>query len=494
MSVTAKTTHSMDNVPTDNEKGSLHLTTTDDARLAQLGHVQELKRTFSLPKHGDLADPFHSVISFIGTVAIATSLAELASIFPTAGGQYHWVAALSPPSHRQAASWFTGWISIGGQICLTASAAFAGGLQLRGIISLNDDSYVPKQWQGLLFYWAVLLYALLSNLLNTSVLAKMNLAAGVLHVVGFLALTAVIGAMSDKHSASYVFTEVVNSTGWASDGLAWLIGMLSTVYPFLGYDAAAHMAEEIPHAARNVPIAMVGSVVANGLLGFIYCLVLLFGSGDLSSILETNTGFPFMQLFLNVTKSRAGAIVMSLVPTAIAVLATAAGLASTSRTFWAFARDDAVPAPKFWSHVNKRLDIPVRMVLLVFVLQVLLGFLYLGSTTAFNAVLAMAIIGMYLSYALPIVYMLFCGRGSTRVEPAPFRMSRKIGIATNIVALLWLVLAIFFSTWPNFYPVTLETMNWSIVVLAGWVVVGAVYYVVWGRKIYEGPIVDAFHG
>lgn len=250
------------------------------------------------------------------------------------------------------------------------------------------------------------------------------------------------------------------------------------------------MAEEIPHAARNVPIAMVGSVVANGVLGFIYCLVLLFGLGDLSSLLDTNTGFPFMQLNLNVTHSRAGAIVMSLIPTIIAVLATAACLASCSRTFWAFARDDAVPAPKFWSHVDKRLQIPVRMVLLVFLLQLLLGLLYLGSTTAFNAVLSMAIIGMYLSYALPIVYMLFFGRGTNRVEAAPFRMSHGVGVATNIVALVWLVVAMFFSTWPNFYPVTQENMNYSTVVLVGWLVVGLFYYFIWGKKIYEGPVVE----
>lgn len=194
--------------------------------------------------------PSHSIISFIGTVAIAISLAELASIFPTAGGQYHWVASLAPLDYRKTASWLTGWISIGGQICLGASSAFAGGLQLRGLIALNDDTYVPKQWHGLLFYWAVLLYALIANILGTSALAKMNLAAGeslvpshsdvvltgsgVLHITGFVALTATIGALSSKHSASYVFTEVVNSTGWPSDGLAWLIGMLSTVYPFLG--------------------------------------------------------------------------------------------------------------------------------------------------------------------------------------------------------------------------------------------------------------------
>lgn len=61
---------------------------------------------------------------------------------------------------------------------------------------------------------------------------------GVLHIAGFVALTAVIGAMSDKHSADYVFVETQNATGWSSDGLAWMIGMLSTVYPFLGYVTA----------------------------------------------------------------------------------------------------------------------------------------------------------------------------------------------------------------------------------------------------------------
>lgn len=165
---------------------------------------------------------------------MAYSLAEMASIFPTAGGQYHWVDGLAPSRYRKTASWFTGWISVGGQICLTASSAFAGGLQLRGMISLNDANYVPKQYQGMLFYWLVLAFALISNVWGSRPLSIMNLAAGVLHVAGFLALIVTIGVLSPKHDAHYVFVEVENSTGWSSDGLAWMIGMLSTVYPFLG--------------------------------------------------------------------------------------------------------------------------------------------------------------------------------------------------------------------------------------------------------------------
>lgn len=57
---------------------------------------------------------------------------------------------------------------------------------------------------------------------------------GILHVVGFVAIVCVLGVMSSKHSAAYVFTEFSNTSGWANDGVSWLVGLLSTVYPFLG--------------------------------------------------------------------------------------------------------------------------------------------------------------------------------------------------------------------------------------------------------------------
>lgn len=236
---------------------------------------------------------------------------------------------------------------------------------------------------------------------------------------------------------------------------------------------------------------MVGSVVANGVIGFVYCLVLLFSLGDLTELLESPTGFPFMQLFLNVTNSSAGATILTLIICLIATAANAAGLTSTSRTFWAFARDDAAPFSSYFSHVNQKLEVPVRMVILVAVLQGLLGFIYLGNTTAFNAILSMAIIGMYLSYLLPIVYMVLFGR--KRLSPSeygPFKLGKVGGTVVNIVAIIWLIFAMIFSTFPSFQPVTAQNMNYSTVVLAGWVVGGAVYYLLVARKVYQGPVVE----
>lgn len=362
----------------------------------------------------------------------------------------------------------------------------------------------------MLFYWLVIAYSTAINIWGVRILPHTNLASGVLHIVGFIVVTVVIGAMSDKHSAHYVFVEVTNSSGWSNDGIAWLVGLLSSVYPFLGsvsflstsrlcpntntrhsYDAAAHLSEELPSPARNVPLAMVGSIVANGIIGFVYCLVLLFSLGDLTTLLETPTGFPFMQLFLNVTNSSAAATIMTLIICLIATAANAAGLTSTSRTFWAFARDDAAPFSKFFSHVNPKLEVPVRMVVLVAVLEALLGFIYLGNTTAFNAILSMAIIGMYLSYILPIAYMLFCGRRNLAPSQyGPFRLGKIGGVVANILACVWLIFAMIFSTFPNFQPVTAQNMNYSTVVLAGWVLGGACFYFFYGRKVYNGPVFE----
>lgn len=239
---------------------------------------------------------------------------------------------------------------------------------------------------------------------------------------------------------------------------------------------------------RNVPIAILGSVLVNGVLGFAYCLVLLFSLGDLNTLLASPTGFPFMQLFQKTTKSVAGGTILSLIVSLVAVAANAAGLTSTSRTAWAFARDKAIPFDAYFAHVSTGQQIPVRMVVLVSILQALLGLLYLGSTTAFNAVLSMSILGMYASYLLPIIFMLVqrcCRRahpGNILPRGGVFRLGRLGGFITNITSVLWLVFAMIFSTFPSYEPVDRQNMNYSVVVMSGWLLFGVVYYYCAGGK------------
>ncbi|GKU20454.1 unnamed protein product [Fusarium langsethiae] len=488
----------------------------DALRLAQLGHEQELRRQYSLLSLGALClclgatwealstvvvtalvnggAPcvfYNYVLSAIFSLCTASSLGEIASIYPTAGGQYHWVAALAPSSICKSASFMTGWISIGGQLVLTASAAFAAGLETQSLIVVNDSSYVPERWQGLLFYWAVLVYALVLNIWGHRALPWHNYVSGIIHVLGFVIIVIVLGVMAPKNSSSFVFKEVTNQSGWADDGVSWLVGLLSSVYPFLGYDAACHLAEEMPHASRNVPIAMIGSVGINGFLGLVYVIMLLYSAGPLETLVKTPTGYPFMQIFLDATKSEIGTTLLSLLIILVAGAATVAGTTSTSRTLWAFARDRSTPFDKQLSKVNQRYEVPIYAVVVTVVLQIVLGFIYLGNTTAFNAFLSMAIIGMYTSYALPIVAMLIARKRLQSVNAfGAFKLGRVAGPILNVISLIWIIVVVVFSVFPSVMPVTAQNMNYSIVVMAAWVLAGWLYYVVWGKKKYQVPNVD----
>ncbi|CAH0036138.1 unnamed protein product, partial [Clonostachys rhizophaga] len=248
---------------------------------------------------------YNFILTFLCTLAIGASLAEIASIYPTAGGQYYWVTALAPRSVKKLAGWTTGWTSLGGQIVLTASPAFISGLMVQGLINLNDDTYVGTRWQGMLFYWAFVIYAAVMNVWghrytvtgsHHSLYSVSDTDTGVLHVGCFVIAFVVLATMSRKNSAGFVSTKVSDQTGWPNGGIAWMVGLISTIYPFLGYDTTCHLAEEVPHAARNVPVAIVGSITINGLMGLASATMLSFFFGSLEDILATLTGFAFMQL------------------------------------------------------------------------------------------------------------------------------------------------------------------------------------------------------
>lgn len=228
-----------------------------------------------------------------------------------------------------------------------------------------------------------------------------------------------------------------------------------------------------------------------------YAIVLLFALGDLQSLLQSKIEFPLMQLFLNVTGSPAGASLLALCVTLIAVAANSAGVTSTSLT--AFARDRGLPASSFLSVINPMLKVPVRMIVLVVFLQMLLGLIYLGSSTAFNAVLSMAILGMYASYLPSIFFMLLYGRLSSssithELGSRSFTLGPRWGPVVNVMAILWLLLAMVFSTFPTVEPVTPVNMNYCVVVTMGWMLIGGLYYYLGGKRRFTGPVVELAEG
>jgi hypothetical protein len=112
-----------------------------------------------------------------------------------------------------------------------------------------------------------------------------------------------------------------------------------------------------------------------------------------------------------------------------------------------------------------------------------------GSTAAFNAIISLTTAGLFASYEIAIVLLVIKKINNENIPYGPWTLGR-LGIVVNICSICFLTITILFSFFPSALPVTLQNMNWSAVVFLGELFLGLIWYAIWGRKVYNGPIVE----
>jgi amino acid transporter len=181
------------------------------------------------------------LIVWVGNFSVFSTMCELVSMAPTSGGQYHWVAMMAPRSCAKFLSYLTGILTVGGWQGSVASSALLTGNMILGLISLNNDSFEPKLWQGTLLFWAIFAFAVSINTLVSSVLPKFEGLILILHVLGFFAILIPLVILGPHGDVEELFTTFVNNGGWPSQGLSFMVGMMGNVFAFVGTDAAFHV-------------------------------------------------------------------------------------------------------------------------------------------------------------------------------------------------------------------------------------------------------------
>lgn len=128
-----------------------------------------------------------------------------------------------------------------GWIALTASGGLLGSQLILGIISLMHPNYEAQRWQQFLIYIGYNLAAFLINAFCTRLLPLITRSAFIWSILGFvvISITVLSCASPNYSSASFVFTDFINETGWP-DGVAWLLGLLQAGLGLTGFDAVAH--------------------------------------------------------------------------------------------------------------------------------------------------------------------------------------------------------------------------------------------------------------
>ena len=429
-------------------------------------------------------------IVVVGSLLVAMSMGEVCSSFPTAGGLYYWSAKLAK-QNAPFWSWTTGWFNLIGQVAVTASVDFALANFFGGFLSLVSD-YEPTKYSILAIYAGFLIIHGVLNSLGIRLIALLNDISVWWHLAGVAVFLVFLVALPDEHaSASFVFSEFQNNTGWNgrwSGIYVFGIGMLMAQYTITGFDASAHMSEETENAAVAGPKGMVTSVWLSGVAGYVLLLALTFAIAP---------GFDFL--------TAAG----SLITAPIAIIEDAIGangakllvgiacvaqffcgnacLTANSRMVYAFSRDGAVPGHRLWHRINPRTRTPTNSIWFCAGLAFLAGCFSLrdagGFPATFFAIVSLGVIGLYISYIIPVFLRLRQGESFNRGPWHLGRWSYLVGWA----AVIWVVLISILFLVPQFSPITWASFNYTPVALGALMVFVFGYWLLAARKWFQGP-------
>ncbi|KAI4285961.1 MAG: hypothetical protein L6R38_000254 [Xanthoria sp. 2 TBL-2021] len=181
------------------------------------------------------------VIAAVGMGPVVLSLAEMASMAPTSGGQYHWVSEFAPPSVQKFLSFLTGWLATLAWQTGIASGSYLTASQIQSLMLLNDLSYVFERWHGTLLIIAIATVAICLNVFFSKQLPQIEIFMLILHFVGFFAIVIALWVTASRTPAKVVFTEFRNNGGWPDLGLSVLIGLTGPFNSMIASDCAVHM-------------------------------------------------------------------------------------------------------------------------------------------------------------------------------------------------------------------------------------------------------------
>jgi len=484
---------------------------TDVETLHRLGYAQELRRRMSGFSNFAISFTIISILSgcltlygtamntggpvdmnigwpLVGIMVtlVGLAMAEVCSSYPTAGGLYYWAAKLGG-DNGAAWSWFTGWFNLLGQIAVTAGIDFGGAFFASALLNLVFN--YPLDPPHIIFIYAVILIA--HGLLNTfgiRLVAILNDVSVWWHLAGVLIIVGALFIIPKQHqSLSYVFTAFTNNTGAAFPGASlyvFLIGLLLAQYTFTGYDASAHLTEETHDAAISGPRGIVWSIVVSLVAGW----VLLIGvtSAIQNYGAEVAAVVPPAQIFIDALGHNWAVVLMAIVVGA-QFYCGMSSVTSNSRMIYAFSRDGAVPGSEFWHKVNPRTRTPTNSIWLAVVGAFILGLPYLWNPLAYAAVTSIAVIGLYIAYAIPILLRLLQGEKFVRGPWHLGRWSYLIGW----IAVVWVAFISILFILPAAFPVDLRTnFNYSIVAVAVVLLYAGGYWLLSAKNWFKGPKVQ----
>ncbi|GFN12411.1 amino acid permease [Aspergillus tubingensis] len=385
---------------------------------------------------------FGSICAFVVQIIVILGLSELASAFPSSGGQYYYCYMLSPTKSKRFSAFVVGCMSVLAWWIVTSSGVQMVTASLAGIVKFWHTEYTAAQWHIYLVYIAISLLTLTPIFLAPS---KVN---WTVHTALFLSLT----------------------------GMALIITI----------SLAIHISEELPQPEKRVPQAMTMSVILSLATCLPLSVALMFCMSDMEAVI--NSELPSLEVMYQATKSKGVTTFLSVWLLVVYAASIPSQWVTCGRVAWALARDINSPSARYFAKVDDKLKFPVRTTVASFGFVAIYSLLYLVSSGAFNTITNSAILFLHITYVVPQGILLMKGRAGA----LPFRYLKLgcLGYLCNAFVILWIVILGVFVCLPLGLPVEAESMNYTAPVLIGLFGLVILLWYGLGRVAFQGPQID----
>ena len=382
-------------------------------------------------KGAGVAAPLSVLIAAVGVFALGWIVAQYAKKIHAAGALYDYVSAGLGRNLGASA----GWLYYGGTIILTTGLGVLIGGYVHDILlpTLGVDGGIMPIWLWDVL-WAVVLFAVLY--LGVQLSTRVQLVLALVSVAVVLAFCVkVIADLGSDNDFATVFKPGSAPLGWS--GIFY--GVLYGVLIFVGFETAANLAEEAAEPKRQIPRAVLTSVVVVSLFYLIVSYVEVAGFGfDLDSIFAAAGAGP---LFVLSAPDAFGSDLISKVIVVVVLLdilavSVGASVASTHGVF-AMARDRRLPASL--ARVAPSTGTPLGAIVLLMVVQAVLivasetndSFLALPDLPHYFSVFIWA--ATFGGFALLIVYLLMSVGAIRGLSDHPNRAGLWVAVILGVL-------------------------------------------------------------
>jgi amino acid transporter len=201
---------------------------------------------------------------------------------------------------------------------------------------------------------------------------------------------------------------------------------------------------------------------------------------SLSDIIQAPVGQALPYIYDRVMGSPGAGFALTFLVLVIALFCSISITVVTSRCTRAFARDNAIPFSSLWSKVDEKHGSPIWALTLATLVQLLLGLISLGSTSAFLAFVSVSVMALSVAYGIPIMLSIIYMRREVRT--APWKMNNAVGWVINAIAMAWITFEMVIFSMPSVIPIDEVSMNYAVVVFFGFMGLSTLWYFVYARK------------